>query len=386
MLPSPRYLQASALVDARFYFFGGYTSINSSFTNEVWYLDLSDITTTSWHKDADMPVEYVLGSACVSPIDNSTVLLVGGKMNTPNGHSNSSEINIFNSNNSQWKRPKVRLSNIATARIDISVVSKNDGKIFILGGISPDSAAWYDDMIIFDFTVMAWSKVSQLNGLKYADYTATLLPTGLIIYIGGRYNGKNTLAKMDNILIFDTKSSSWSNKIASGVSIGSRVGHSAVLTLNGSIIIYGGTSDDSNLGPQVLPDIAVLDVNSWAWSNPKISQTNAPPSLTFHSAALYGNYMIITFGRITSTFAVKSNNMTLNNNIYILDTQNYTWINTTKNTSEKGKFNYILLFGIGALLVAFSLVVVLIYKFKTRRQRQFKKTNSIHDTLNDERI
>ncbi|CAG8857299.1 12490_t:CDS:1, partial [Gigaspora margarita] len=61
---------------------------------------------------------------------------------------------------------------------------------------------------------------------------------------------------------------------------------------NGDIIIYGGSEKDP-LGPQVFPDLAVLNTNSWLWSIPNIPVSNIPQALTFHSAALYNNYMFV---------------------------------------------------------------------------------------------
>ncbi|CAG8807578.1 6762_t:CDS:2, partial [Gigaspora margarita] len=43
------------------------------------------------------------------------------------------------------------------------------------------------------------------------------------------------------------------------------------------------------------PYIAKLDTSSWMWSIPNLSQINSP-ELCYHSAALYGDYMIIAFG------------------------------------------------------------------------------------------
>ncbi|CAG8835017.1 23342_t:CDS:2, partial [Gigaspora margarita] len=75
-------------------------------------------------------------------------------------------------------------------------------------------------------------------------------------------------------------------------------------------------------GPNVCPDLAVLDTNAWIWYIPVLPQENAPPPLTFHSAALYNDYMIIAFGRATIIY----DNIAINNNIYLFDTNNYLWV------------------------------------------------------------
>ncbi|CAG8760389.1 37347_t:CDS:2, partial [Gigaspora margarita] len=103
---------------------------------------------------------------------------------------------------------------------------------------------------------------------------------------------------------------------------------------NGDIIIYGG-SDHDILGPQVFPDLAVLNTNSWMWSIPNIPSSNIPQVLASHSAVLYKNYMFVAFGVITSTGGA-----VYNKDYYILDTQKYVWVTTnnsmitTKNPSK----------------------------------------------------
>ncbi|CAG8841018.1 9383_t:CDS:1, partial [Gigaspora margarita] len=61
----------------------------------------------------------------------------------------------------------------------------------------------------------------------------------------------------------------------------------------GEVIIYGGSIWNDTFTPAT-PYIAKLDTSSWVWSIPNLSQINSP-QLCFHSAALYGDYMIIAF-------------------------------------------------------------------------------------------
>ncbi|KAF0538923.1 galactose oxidase [Gigaspora margarita] len=330
-IPSPRREQASTLVGTRLYIFGGIISstINS---NEVWYLELSNsfnISTPPWRSDVAMPVGYRLGTSCLSPINNSTVFLIGGRtwIANTNSYSYTSSVYMFDSKTSQWTTPTINNFNSSFAtRNEMQAVIDNNGKIFVFSGINHGNdditTTAYNDMSILDITTMIWSTQTQSQSvLVSADYTATLLPSGLIVYIGGRSSSVLILNNMSQVPIFDTKSYTWSTKSASGSTIASRIHHSAVLTQDGNIIIYGGSTDDSTGNvANVFSDIVVLNTNSWAWTVPSVSGISAPP-LTQHSAALYKNYMIIAFGAISA-----SNLYT--NNIYILDIQNYTWVTT----------------------------------------------------------
>ncbi|KAF0549489.1 galactose oxidase [Gigaspora margarita] len=336
-VPSPRSQQTSSLVGTRFYFFGGSSKIP---TNEVWYIDLSNsfnISTPPWHSDVVMPVGYGLGTSCLSPIDNSSVFLVGGRTSiitsaTTFYYAYISSVYKFNSKTSQWTTPTINNFNSSfTSRNEIQAVIDNNGKIFIFGGNDYfDSTTtpifnYYNDINTLDITTMTWSTQTQPQSVfSFYGYTATLLPNGLIVYIGGT-RGSNISTSSDNIVqiqVFDTKSYTWSTKPVSGSTITSRRYHSAVLTQDGNIIIYGGAIHNNISGgiAYVFSDIAVLNTNSWVWSVPNVSGTSAPP-LTQHSAALYKNYMILAFG-------ASSASILYTNNIYILDIKNYTWVTT----------------------------------------------------------
>lgn len=69
------------------------------------------------------------------------------------------------------------------------------------------------------------------------------------------------------------------------------------LAPEGHIIIYGGSYGDLQL--QVFPDTVILNVQvtPYEWIIPNISSKNAPPSLRCHTANLYKNYMILSFGK-----------------------------------------------------------------------------------------
>ncbi|KAF0428417.1 galactose oxidase [Gigaspora margarita] len=294
-VPKARYKQTSALVGTKLYFFGGETSFYVA-TNEVWYLDLSKYFNTilpPWHEVIGMPVGYAYGSACVSPIDNYTVFLVGGRTSLPNttNYILSSSVYAFNTKTSQWSTPSINNFNSSFARRnEMQAVVDGKGRIYSFGGTDYDNSTTpttYNDMNILDITTMTWSTQIQSQSLAYIDYAATLLPNGLIIYIGGR-------------------------------EVSALSGSFVNMTQDGNIILYGGASLNISGAPvTIFSDLAVLNTNTWVWSIPSTSGTKPPPLMS-HSAALYKNYMIIAFGQNATEVYSK--------NIYILDTRNYSWV------------------------------------------------------------
>ncbi|KAF0549487.1 galactose oxidase [Gigaspora margarita] len=288
-----------------------------------------------------------------------------------------------------------------TSRNEIQAVIDNNGKIFTFGGTNYNSLTsnhiynFYNDMNTLDITTMTWSTQTQSqSALTYYAYTATLLPNGLIVYIGGRSGSKTSAnnTNMAQIQVFDTKLYTWSTKLASGTTIASRRHHSAVLTQDGNIIIYGGsTHDRSGNITYVFSDIAVLNTNSWVWSVPRVSGTSAPP-LTQHSAELYKNYMILAFG-------ANSASILYTNNIYILDIQNYTWVttfniptttnppkqtqsNVNSSTDQANNNSSNLFIGIGIGMGIVILFVIGFFIYKNRHKQEIMATsNDDHTTL-----
>ncbi|RIB17845.1 hypothetical protein C2G38_1394836 [Gigaspora rosea] len=316
--------QTSVLVGTKLYFFGGknlailnVNKVVSNITNEVWYLDLSnsslfDTATPIWYQDVGMPRGVIMATSCVSLTNNSAVFLIGGRQYLSNSNNISFNSPIFRfdlNNNSLWTIPNItNFNNTFKTRNLIQAVIDKKGKVFIFGGRSyfvndSDNSPimYYNDMNIVDINTMSWSTLVIPQAPKSFCYTATLLQTGLIIYIGGvDYNISSgiTLVNMSEIRIFDTTNYIWFTKTASGSFIGGRIGHTAVLDQNGNIIIYGGSISIDNVdGLPSFPHLAILNTSTWVWSIPDISPSNTPNPLTFHSAAFYKNYMVIAFGK-----------------------------------------------------------------------------------------
>ncbi|CAG8573566.1 7187_t:CDS:2 [Dentiscutata erythropus] len=152
------------------------------------------------------------------------------------------------------------------------------------------------------------------------DKCSVVLKDNLIYYIGGV--GDSTFS-MNEIPVFDTANLVWLSMTTRGDQIGSRSGHSAVL--NGLILIYGGTGSNYT---QVQPDVAILDVSVTPYTWKAIIIDKAPQPLMYHSATMYGIYMIIAFGAMVPSQPQPISSSALNNNLYIFDTQNYTWVDT----------------------------------------------------------
>ncbi|POG79679.1 hypothetical protein GLOIN_2v1524946, partial [Rhizophagus irregularis DAOM 181602=DAOM 197198] len=94
-------------------------------------------------------------------------------------------------------------------------------------------------MNIFDTISLTWSKGPIENApLPRISYTATLLSNGIIVYIGGT---EIYLIDINQLSLYDTKVDLWSSMTARGAILENRYSHSAVLTSDERIIIFGGS-------------------------------------------------------------------------------------------------------------------------------------------------
>ncbi|RIB28295.1 hypothetical protein C2G38_2158275 [Gigaspora rosea] len=178
----------------------------------------------------------------------------------------------------------------------MQAIINNDEKILAFSGTNNVSIL-FNDINILDTTTMTWSTLIISQNVPYPriDFTATLLPTGHIIYLGG--NGiRNSMSECFTFIIptFDKNSLNWSTKDDDNEI---RIGHSTVLS------------------QRVNPDLAVLNTNIGHSLFQNISQTNAPPPLALHSAGLYKGYMI-AFG--VDQIVGRSRSIVGHTNIYFI--------------------------------------------------------------------
>ncbi|RHZ78074.1 hypothetical protein Glove_168g55 [Diversispora epigaea] len=392
-VPSKRFLHNSVIINDKLLILGGYTFNHYEF--EIFYLDLSksfDNFNLTWTliSDEGLPV-YVWRSTSVLSLDNSTVYLIGGLMQNKETHEYdySNLIYTYDCLTSKWSKPVIDGDKVPP-RQNIKGVIENSGKIYIFGGHNATNltslrGVSFNDMNVLDTFSKTWTNlnISENLPLSCAEYAANILPNGTIIYIGGLERASNdanyTLVNMKKIKLFNTITYKWSQMNATGSYIGPRWYFSSVLTPDGYIIILGGLSYSGGSIDYVgvSPKLARLDTNQnpFIWSIPPNSEVNAPPYIWGHTANLYNDYMIITFG----------SELGLNNSVsqvYFYNIKSNRWVitfsppdsktittSTPSPAAEKSKSLAIGLgTGIGALLLI-SCIFIAIFIVRRIRKR-----------------
>ncbi|RHZ71080.1 hypothetical protein Glove_262g56 [Diversispora epigaea] len=350
--PPNRRNHNSVIINDQLIIIGG---SKNNVTYELIYLNLTkpfdnaDNTNLPWNliHEGDLPI-YTFSSTAIVSLDNSTIFLIGGYMrNKDTSYDTSNQVYKCDSHTFKWTTPPITGDSIHKRSYMTGVINHN-GIIYIFGGYNFTN--YSNEMNTLNTASMTWKTLSIFNNLPLPSggYSASILPNGIIVYIGGlEEEGNRTLAKMKNIKLFDTNIDEWSLMNATGDDIDSRSSFSSVLTPDGYIIIFGGYSLNST---RVSPKLAVLDTNKspYDWSIPSSSEVNPPPSIYGHTANLYYNYMIITFG-------YSLDYGTYNSQVYLYNITNNTWITSfnppppphTPTPTPTPKFLKPLLIGLG---------------------------------------
>ncbi|KAF0353691.1 hypothetical protein F8M41_015111 [Gigaspora margarita] len=134
------------------------------------------------------------------------------------------------------------------------------------------------------------TQTQSQSALTYLEYTATLLPNVLIVYIGGR-NGSSSNVSFTNMTQVCTSEYQF---LAPAVKEQPKEALIAANEAQDGILSYMEVQHMIVLAI-LLMCFLVLNTNSWVWSVPSVSETSALP-LTQHSAELFKNNMILAFG------------------------------------------------------------------------------------------
>lgn len=223
--PVARAVHSSVFIESnnRLYFFGG--EINGNIpVNEVFYLDVSknfDTTSPPWTDltpTAAIPFRSSwAGVSTISTKNDPIINLFGGYMldNKIEQDSFTSNLFTFNVTTQQWSIPQIQ-GNSPTKRRNMKSVIDDSGIIYIFGGYfvvpTTPQEVMFNDMIKIDINTLSLSFGSTQNGpTRRCAYTATLLPKGIIVYIGGyKEDDNNSIVDINEVYLYNTKLDTWS--------------------------------------------------------------------------------------------------------------------------------------------------------------------------------
>ncbi|CAG8451890.1 12693_t:CDS:2 [Cetraspora pellucida] len=230
-VPISRYYQGSVIIRDKIYFLGG-IGVSGKGSNELFYLDVSSPFTTVNLKWTDLttiapiPVSSAFAPSCVGGSNNATIFLLEHR-SANNVNSTNLVTFTFDTTTQKWSIPTTTIP--PPTRQDMKAVVDNYGRIYISGGYEPYATLKsYNNTYVLDSLSLSWLSGSNAP-ITRSGYTATLLPSGQIVYIGGTNEDPTPEIDMKQISIYNTISGTWSLMTAGGEAIAARQSHTAVL-------------------------------------------------------------------------------------------------------------------------------------------------------------
>jgi len=181
---------------------------------------------------------------------NGNVLVAGGfDGSMPNFDFPDAE--IYNWHTGQW----TRIAPMNTARAAPAAVRLEDGRVMVIGG-ADETFTFLASAEIYDPRTDTWSTdTAPMNGPRFEDFTAVLLPGRKVLVAGGFGPGFEILNSAE---IYDQKTNTWTPTGSMNVARGE---FATVVLNDGRVLVVGGVNFS---GP--LASAEIYDPRTGAWT------------------------------------------------------------------------------------------------------------------------
>ena len=242
--------------------------------------ELYDPATGRWA--ATEALKYGRYQHTATLLQNGKVLVAGG-----NGYSPTITAELYDPASGSWATTGA----LSTSRVQHTATLLPDGRVLAAGGGSTfglpppgPSAELYDPV------AGTWTATGGLNTNR-ASHTATLLPNGKVLAIGGYNSGVLSSAEL-----YDPATGIWT---AAGTLTKGRLLHTATVLPNGKVLVAGGQG--SLVSSDALSNVESYDYAVGTWTN-----TGALHNARYgHTATLLANgRVLVTGGSLPSSVEV----------------------------------------------------------------------------------
>jgi N-acetylneuraminic acid mutarotase len=256
------------------------------------------MTTDSWVATGVLPDDA--RAAQLIGLANGGALLAGGAPD--NFHNNpfapTQQVMLFNPATSTWKQG----TSMKFGRASHTLTTLASGQILAVGGdvggLSPrQPVRTVKEVERYDSATDTWTTVAPLLQARFA-HTATRLADGRVLVAGGAVSkevnqengGSDNLSSVE---VYNPATDSW--QLAAPMSV-TRVGHTATLLQDGTVLVVGG-----NPGASMTAELYDPVKNSWASAG-----TLGPNTRDFSATLLLGGEVLVAGGSVSSNTATAS--------------------------------------------------------------------------------
>ena len=206
---------------------GGEQRLNGSQTKLV-SAELYDVTSNQWSATGSLAEPRFIAAASLLP---SGQVLVTGGMGFTTGLSATAE--LYTPASGTWAATGA----MAVSRRGHTQTTLLDGRVLVTGGYGPSSSPRPLAAEVFDPASGLWGRAGNL-AIDRFDHAATVLPSGRVIVVGGfSYNNTSGDSYLNTAEIFDPALGTWTRTANMRVP---RQGPTATLLPTGKVLVLGG--------------------------------------------------------------------------------------------------------------------------------------------------
>ena len=177
---------------------------------------------------------------------------------------------------------------LTTARSYHTATLLSNGKVLVAGGYKSTSPYYLSDAELYDPATGMWTATGRLTTARF-DHTATLLPNGKVLVTGGHYGAYNGVY-LSSAELYDVATGTWA---ATGALTTACAWHTATLLPNGRVLVVGGAYYDSTLWVTVyLSSTELYDPATGKWTMADALAT----ARAYHTATLLPNGNVLVAG------------------------------------------------------------------------------------------
>jgi uncharacterized delta-60 repeat protein len=264
LLPNGRVLVAGGY-DAR----GGWLSSTESY----------DLATGMWSS---------IGSLGTARYDHTATLLPNGKVLVVGGWNSSgplSSAEVYEAATGTW----TSTGSLGTGREYHTATLLPNGKVLVVGGDDGGSGGPLSSAELYDPAMGTWSPTEGSLGKGHYRHTATLLPNGKVLVVGG-WVGIHLSSSAE---LYDATAGTWTT---TGSMSTARYMHTATLLPNGKVLVAGGEDNSSH----ILSSAELYDATAGTWTTTGSMST----ARYMHTATLLPNGKVLVAGGGSSSAEV----------------------------------------------------------------------------------
>jgi N-acetylneuraminic acid mutarotase len=237
------YHTATLLRDGRVLVVGGLQTSETTLSRT----DLYDPATGTWSPTGSLTAARFYHTATLLP--SGKVLVAGGEYRCwVDGYTELADVSgveLYDPETGTW----ADTGSMNNGRFHHTATLLPSGKVLLAGGEDvyyyngSYFSAYLTKVDIYDPPTGTWSATGSLSSTR-DDHTATLLPNGQVLIVGGRNYNQSYLSYLASAELYNPNTGTWS---ATGSLSSARTGHTATLLPNGQVLVAGGYNGTSYL-------------------------------------------------------------------------------------------------------------------------------------------